>query len=225
MDFRLPNPNRNSLIEEIFLKATIAIITISLSTVLIRTLSKLFETSSVCNSKRSSALSMLQAIMSFKKIWNYLQQQQCCHLVLYWLFGLMKIETIHSYYHYNGKMLPTYFVFFHYWELLFGLQHFDYFLFLTSKYFKSNNPVLHLSSVCSLCWTAHVWYEWFLAYCKKLLQFIGTSMLIIAAPLNIVVLMLGPTFGLVKFPGRMHPVMLDFLIAGRELACSNKGGG
>ena len=50
-------------------------------------------------------------------------------------------------------------------------------------------------------------------------------MLIIAAPLNIVVLMLGPTFGLVKFPGRMHPVMLDFLIAGRELACSNKGRG
>ena len=42
------------------------IMTISVSTVLIRIQSKLFEASNTCNKKRSSACSLLQGIMAFK---------------------------------------------------------------------------------------------------------------------------------------------------------------
>ena len=64
MNFPLPKSVHNALREGIFQKVAVVIITISLSTVS-RIHSKLFETSSGCNRKRSSASSMLQN-MSFK---------------------------------------------------------------------------------------------------------------------------------------------------------------
>ena len=61
-----------------------------------------------------------------------------------------------------------------------------------------------------------------LVYCRKFLQFIGTSMLIIAAPSNMFVLTFGRLFVLVKSSRRMHPVILDFPFAGRRLPCSDR---
>ena len=64
-----------------------------------------------------------------------------------------------------------------------------------------------------------------LVYCKKCLQFFGTCMLTIAVPSNVLDLTFGPSFGLVKFSGRVHSIMPDFLFAGQGFPCCDKEGG
>ena len=63
-----------------------------------------------------------------------------------------------------------------------------------------------------------------LGYCKKILQFVGTSMLIFTAPSNISVLTFALLFGLVKSSRRIHPIMRDFLFSGRRLSSSDRKG-
>ena len=148
----LPNSIRNSLIEEFFWKAAVVTIARSISTILIRTRSKHFEISSVCNSKRSSASSMLQGIMS-----SWFDTTTSLSVAATTPIELIKIETIQSYYHCNGEM-SNFLVIFHDWKFLCGFLHLNY-LFLTSN-LKVTNPY-YVNPLYVHCLTAYVWYKHF----------------------------------------------------------------
>ena len=62
----------------------------------------------------------------------------------------MKMQTMYSYYRWNGEILSSYLLSFHYWNAPRGLLHLNYFLFLTFKYIESDDPILKQSFVCSL---------------------------------------------------------------------------
>ena len=55
-----------------------------------------------------------------------------------------------------------------------------------------------------------------------ILQFVGTSMLIIGAPSNMFLQMFGLSLVLVKSSRRIHPIILDFPFAGRRLSCCDR---
>ena len=129
------------------------------------------------------------------------------------LICLIKLEIILSYYHCNREMssfLVNFYADTWNWVI------FCFWLKLSLKSQSRTTSVLcKFTDGLRMCRM-----NTSLMSCKTFLQFVGTSMLIIASYVNYCMLIIA--FVLVKSSKRMYPIMPDFLFAGRRFSCSDK---